>query len=899
MLCFSSRLNLQKGTRLGPYEIVAPIGAGGMGEVYRARDTRLNRFVAIKVLSSSLSAKPDLRERFQREARAISSLSHPHICTLFDVGQHDGMDYLVMECLEGETLAERISRGPLPLDQVLRYGIEIADALEKAHRQGITHRDLKPGNVILTKAGAKLLDFGLARYRPLIDERMVSFTALPTEKRPLTAEGTILGTVQYMAPEQLEGKDADARADIFSLGAMLYEMITGKRAFEGKSKASLIAAILEHEPPPPSSIRSVTPPALDRVIKVALAKDPDERWQTAHDLKVELQWIAEAKADAAAPIRRARLAWVALLLAGAALGAMLAWTALRTTTERRGSGPTLTHVARLTHDPGHSEWPTWSPESNLFAFASNRSGNFEIYVRRTDGGQEVNVTNHPAEDIQPAFSPDGKSIAFISTRSSRTGIIRIGGLYGFEFRTYGGDLWVSPALGGQPRRLAPDANFPTWHPDGKSIAYVSGPENHRSILRVRPEGGEVEPVLPSESSSWEIVRIRYSPGGQWVSFETRDGDLFVVPAKGGKARPLLPGLSHAWDNSRRRLYYLNRDRLGGTRVHYAEFDEQSGQIRGEPWSLSVMTGILKEMAVSHDGKHIASSELDGSLNLTRVALRAGGGAAAGPEESLNPGRVIDRYPAFSPDSKRVAFASDRLGPEEIWLLEVETRQLERLQFPGEDLGVSIPQWFPDGQKLMVTRFFREGNQLWLIAVDGSRIEQLTPVLRELEAYASISPDGEALILEKRRSGFAQLFRFDPATRQERQLTSSPVEKFDSCWSPDGQWVAFTALEGNQYQVRRIPSTGGREEVLVSDPERLRHAFYSRDGRWIYVQPSHRNIFRIPATGGRLEKVTDFPESGLFVEEPGLSPDGRFLVYCRSNGGSSLWLLTLAEEEPPE
>jgi serine/threonine protein kinase len=891
-------VNLQKGTRLGPYEIVAPIGAGGMGEVYRARDTRLNRTVAIKVLASGISAKPELRERFEREARAISSLTHPHICTLHDIGHHDGLDYLVMEFLEGETLAERLSRGALPLDQLLRYAIEIVDALDKAHHQGIVHRDLKPGNVILTKSGAKLLDFGLARYRPVLDEKM-SFTALPTEKRPLTAEGTILGTLQYMAPEQLEGKEADSRTDIFAFGALLYEMATGKRAFEGKSKASLIAAILEHDPPPVISLRPVVPAALDRVVRVALAKDPEDRWQTAHDLKVELQWIAEGKAEAAAPMRRAGLAWIPLVVGGAALGMVLAWVGLRATSVEKVSGPTLTHVARLTHDPGHSEWPTWSTESNLFAFGSNRSGNFEIYVRRTDGGQEVNVTNHPAEDIQPAFSPDGKSIAFVSTRSSRTGIIRIGGLYGFEFRTYGGDLWVSPALGGQPRRLAPDANFPIWHPDGRSIAYVSGPENHRSILRVRPEGGSPEPVLASDSSNWEIVRIRYSPGGEWLSFETLDGDLLVLPSKGGKARLLIPGLSHAWDHSRGRLYYLNRDRLGGTRLHYADFDEKTGQIRGEPRTLSVMTGILKEMAVSYDGKHIASSELDGSLNLTRVALRPDGGAAMGPEETLNPGRVIDRYPAFSPDSKRIAFASDRLGPEEIWLMDLESRQLERLQFPGEDLGISIPHWFPDGQRLMVTRFFREGNQFWLIAVDGSRIEQITPVSRELGAYAAISPDGKTLMLEKRLSGFVQLFRFDVETRQERQLTSSPIEKFDTFWSPDGRWLAFTALEGNQYQVRRIPAAGGREEVLISDSERLRHAFYSPDGRWIYVQPSHRNIFRIPATGGRLEQVTHFPESGLFMEEPALSPDGRYLVYCQSNGGSSLWLLTLAENEPSD
>ena len=292
-------MSLAAGTRLGPYEIVAPIGAGGMGEVYRARDTRLERTVAIKVLPAQLSNEPERRERFEREARAVSSLNHPHICALYDVGQHDGIDYIVMDHLEGQTLAERLEKGPLPTEPLLRHAIEIADALDKAHRKGIVHRDLKPGNVMLTKAGAKLLDFGLARINPPSSEAAGGggVSSLPTRARPLTDDGAVLGTFQYMAPEQLEGKEADARTDIFSLGAMLYEMATGQRAFTGKSQASLIAAILEHDPPPLSSLQPLAPPALARLVKVSLAKDPDDRWQSAHDVTQELKWIAEGVAS--------------------------------------------------------------------------------------------------------------------------------------------------------------------------------------------------------------------------------------------------------------------------------------------------------------------------------------------------------------------------------------------------------------------------------------------------------------------------------------------------------------------------------------------------------------------------------------------------------------------------
>ena len=315
---------LNPGSRLGPYEILSALGAGGMGEVYRAKDTRLDRVVAVKVLPQHLSDHPDLRQRFEREARAISSLSHAHICALYDVGHQDGVDYLVMEYLEGETLAERLTKGPLPTDQLLRYGIEIAEALEKAHRQGIVHRDLKPGNIMLTRAGVKLLDFGLAKAAGGPATAPGALSTLATEVvsgQALTAEGTLLGTFQYMAPEQLEGKEADARTDLFAFGAVLYEMATGRAAFRGKSHASLISAIMTGEPEPLTTVQPLTPPALERVIRTCLAKDPDDRWQTAHDVSLQLRWIAEGGSQVGLPApvahrrrSRERLAWI---LAGA------------------------------------------------------------------------------------------------------------------------------------------------------------------------------------------------------------------------------------------------------------------------------------------------------------------------------------------------------------------------------------------------------------------------------------------------------------------------------------------------------------------------------------------------------------------------------------------------------
>src|SRR5262245_40191524 len=316
---------LPNGTRLGPYEILAPLGAGGMGEVYRAKDTRLDRIVAVKILPSRFQNNSDLKQRFEREARAISSLTHPHICGLYDVGSQNGTEFLVMEFLEGETLAHRLSKGPLPTDQMLRYAIQIADALDKAHKQGIVHRDLKPGNIMLTKSGVKLLDFGLAKVIAS-SQAVPGVSQLDTQQRDLTTEGTILGTIQYMSPEQLEGKDVDARTDIFAFGSVLYEMATGQKAFNGKSQASLMSSILKDEPQSISQVQPLAPAALDRVVKTCLAKDPDERWQNAHDLMKELMWITESSSQIitptiARPAKRRLLPWIvaaALLFIGAA-----------------------------------------------------------------------------------------------------------------------------------------------------------------------------------------------------------------------------------------------------------------------------------------------------------------------------------------------------------------------------------------------------------------------------------------------------------------------------------------------------------------------------------------------------------------------------------------------------
>src|SRR5712664_1139805 len=467
---------LAQGTHLGPYEILAPLGAGGMGEVYRARDTRLDRTVAIKILPAQFSSDPILRQRFEREAKAISSLNHPHICVLHDVGSQDGIDYLVMECVEGETLAKRLEKGPLPLDQVLKVGTQIADALDKAHRSGVVHRDLKPGNIMLTSSGAKLLDFGLAKAAPPLVAG-ATLTAAATRTTPVTEQGTIVGTFQYMSPEQVEGKEVDARSDIFSFGSVLYEMVTGRRAFPGKSQLSVASAVMEKDPEPIGTLQPLTPPALDRAIRCCLAKDPEDRWQTARDLLLELKWIAEAGSQAGlraegTPRSRSynRLSWT--LVAVLSLGVLVLLII-----SRQRVPASAAPLRFLIHPPensyidpeGHA---AVSPDGRHLAFiAPGSSGKDVLWLRSLDSLAARSLAGTEGS-LFPFWSPDSRWIGFFTNRSTLQKI----------------DITGGPPI---PVASAPGGNGGTWSRDGV-IVFETGAT--RLLYRVSAAGGEVVPL---------------------------------------------------------------------------------------------------------------------------------------------------------------------------------------------------------------------------------------------------------------------------------------------------------------------------------------------------------------------------------------------------------------------
>jgi Tol biopolymer transport system component/serine/threonine protein kinase len=890
---------LAPGAQLGPYQISSLLGTGGMGEVYRAHDSKLKRDVAIKILPQHTAADPARRARFEREAQSIAALNHPNIVTIHSVEEADGVLFLTMELVDGQPVDSLIAKGGLPLTRLLALAIPLTDAVSAAHQKGITHRDLKPANVMVTADGrVKVLDFGLAK---LVEATPVAAGVSELPTRVLTGEGRIVGTVAYMSPEQAEGKPVDHRSDLFSLGVMLYERATGVRPFTGDTPVSTMTSILRDTPRSITEINSGMPRDLAVIVRRCLVKNPEQRTQSAKDLRNQLEDLQQAmdSGELSAPAASGRVPREKLWQWGAAVmvAALLGGAGTRMLTRERGAQdtPVVTQITRLTHDAGLSEWPTWSPDGSTLAFASNRNGDFDIWLRRVDGGQEINVTSNASEDFQPAFSPDGNSIAFVSTRASRTRMIKVGQLVGnLGAHTYGGDVWVVPTLGGQARRLAPDGNFPVWHPSGRKIAYVSGPEAHRSILEVTLEGGTPAPVVASESSSWDIVRIRYSPRASWITFETADNEIYSVPINGGSPRKLVSGFNHEWEPSGAHLYYCIRDSGGGTRLQSIGIDERTGNITGQPSTVGLMTGILRDLVVSHNGQELAVTEIEGSMNLSRLPLTADGSAPAGAEEVLSAGRVFDGEPKVSPDGRRIAYTSNRLGRDQVWVLDVNSKRRDLLRFPNTDDSAAGAVWDADGQRLLVQRVFPDGKiSLWWIAADASHAEELVspPSLFTNEGWP-IAPDGKEIVYGANVGGHTQLFEFDLSTRKARQITSSSDDKFHAVWSPDGRWLVNASNANDSVQLWRIPAGGGKAEQLTKGDDRVRHMFYSPDGRWLYFQPNHLNIYRMPADGGPVQQVTRFPESGLFLEEPTISPDGRYLVYCRSNGGASLWVLQL-------
>jgi Tol biopolymer transport system component len=801
-------LPLSPGFRLGPYEIVSPLGAGGMGEVYRARDTRLERTVAVKVLAPHMSASVEVRQRFEREAKTISQLSHPHICALYDVGREGETEYLVMELLEGETLSERLAKGALPLEQTLRYGIEIAGALDKAHRQGIVHRDLKPGNVMLTKSGVKLLDFGLAKAMAPA-ARGGSLTALPTQQG-LTQEGTILGTFQYMAPEQLEGKEADGRTDIFGFGAVLYEMATGEKAFSGTSQASLISAIMQNDPPPISAIAPMTPPALDRVVKTCLAKDPEERWQSAADIKRELKWIAEgSQAGVPAPVAlrrriRERALWAAALLATVAIATAVILL-------RRREAPSRPVHLSLATPPGAPfqffDSVTVSPDGRRLVFVAHAAdGKTSLWVRSLD-----------SLSAEPLAATDGAQSPFWSPDSAWIGFFADGKLKKIE------------ASGGSPQVLAdaPEGYGGTWNQEG---IIVFAPGRLTPLYRVSASGGAPAPATKlgarEEAHRWPS----FLPGGERFVFlgdawRTEDHSLRVGSLRSLESEKLLG--SFVSNVVFARPGYLLFVRGGGLVAQ--RFDAGRARLFGDPAALGQE---IKDLGPQ--GHHFDFSTSDtGTLTFQSASpgLRLNWFDRSGKrlEAVGQPGRygLIE----LSPDGQRVAY--ERLDADgrrlDIWALDLVRGATSRVTSGGGG-GDFAPVWSPDGRRIL----FGRGLGGIYETPSGGGAERLVVGSEHPRTPESWSPDSRALLFSDVSTKNKGDLWILPLTGggKPTPIVRTPADENASQFSPDGRWLAYVSAETGQSEVyiQAVSDPSTRRQVSTGAGRRPR---WRGDGRELF------------------------------------------------------------------
>jgi Tol biopolymer transport system component len=854
---------LSDGTRLGPYQIITLVGAGGMGEVYRGRDTRLDRIVAIKVLPPALAADPQFRERFAREAKSISALNDPNICALYDVGEAPPIPgpsvsahFLVMEYLEGETLAARLARGALPLPEALRIAADVASALDAAHRQGIIHRDLKPGNVFLVRRAsptAKLLDFGLAKFAQNVSDPLL--TAMPTATTPITARGTILGTFQYMAPEQIEGGDADVRTDIFALGALLFEMVTGRPAFQGKTQASLFGAILKDEPPPISELQPVAPPALDYLIRTCLAKGAEARFQSAHDVKLQLQWIADAGTSAApvrlAPKWRQHMNWLAAALVLVALAGAVAWRAKTAVPDARvvtrfrhpiAEGLTFARTGRRVVDV--------SPDGMKVVYNTQQ----QLYLYAMDRLESEPIRGTNEDPMEPMLSPDGAWLAY--------------------FAGSGRMLKKIAVAGGSPLTLAELPATPdgaSWH--DKTIVFAMTHGATSGIFTVPESGGAPTQLVSLDATIERAAQPRLLDDGEHVLFTLlragaggSEGAIVVQSLGSGRRTTLVNGGASARVLATGHLAYFHD---GG--LYAIPFNVRTLELTPSPVLLveDVLDTGGGQFAISGNGTLVYQPTSATSLRSLVWVDRQG------REQPIPvaPADYLD--PRISPDGSRLAVSSGA----DIWVMTLSSQALTRLTFTKTP--EFNPTWTPDSRHVLFDTRETGTAQIVRKAADGTG--SLDPVLAMPGYPEAISPDGKWFIYHTASSlPLAMLRPFGPGARSKPIVNSKvPIRVYNAEISPDGRWVAYQSDESGRFEIYVHPFPAidsGRWQLSDAGGA---HPLWAQNGRELFYIDSKGTLISMSVRAG--SSFNYGPSTPLFEA-------GKYFVdtardYDRTNDGT--------------
>jgi Tol biopolymer transport system component len=840
-------MSLLAGTRLGPYEILAPLGAGGMGEVYRARDTRLGREVAIKRLSDALAGDARNLGRFEREARMLAALNHPHIAQIYGLEEQDGERFLVLELVEGESLEARLRAGPLRMPEALRLAGEIAEALAAAHEKGVVHRDLKPGNVMVTPDGrAKVLDFGLAKA---IESAPTSSVAA-TSPESMTVAGTIVGTPAYMSPEQARGQAVDARTDLWSFGCLVYEMLTGQRAFSGETIPDCLAAIL-HENPDWKRLPRTTPAPVRRLILRCLEKDLERRFRDSRAARAEIL------------------------------------AALQTPRRARAGPRSAPRLTPLTIARTLEESPVFSPGGDEIAYAADSDGVRKIFIRRVAGGGETPLTSGSHDDIQPSWSPDGTTVAFVRARQPRRRL-EPAVLFGAYVE---GDIWTIDRASGRETRLVEDAYNPSFSPDGQRIAFDAPWAGQRRIWTVDVHGHNPRQLTSDVSEAVAHLRPRWSPDGRRIVFQNKEStkfDLRVVDLETQKLHWVtndhFQDLQPVWSPSGRFISFssyrsggLNLWRIGVT---------AGGKPRGAPQQLTTGAGQDLEPAVSPDSLRLvfAIRRQNADLWLLPVDPRTGRPTAP-PREVIATNREHSRG-AWSPDGRTIAFNSDRGGEMNIWLHDLAsevTRQLTN--GPGGDFQAS---WSPDGRSIA---FFssRSGTpDVWLVDAASGNLRQLTQT-KALDINPSFAPDGRSIAFQSDRSGRLEVWLMNADGSDPRCLTDTGTAGHFLLWAKDSKTLYYRA-PGNPSRTMGIALRGGQPQP-TAEVAGGAHMSFSPDASHIMDVVGHKELWVSPLTGGAPEKVFEFDDPDARIDYPMWSPDGAQILFDRFRPqGGDIWLM---------
>ncbi len=875
---------LSPGTRLGAYEILSLVGAGGMGEVYRARDPKLNRDIALKILLEREAADPTRRARFAREAQSVAALNHPNIVTIYSVEEADGIAFLTMEFVAGRPLRELIPKGGIALERLLTIAVPLADAVTAAHARGITHRDLKPANIMVSVDGrVKILDFGLAKLHEA-ESVPVGMTSFPTAEHA-TGEGRIVGTAAYMSPEQAEGKPLDHRTDIFSFGVILYEMATGERPFQGDTTISVISSIVKDTPRSVTEVNPALPRDIGRIIRRALVKDPDHRYQTVRDLGNDLEDLKRdldsgevlssgASREALRTERRPRRlsAGVAALLIGA-LAVAAGWRIL--TRDRASSRPAVGggRLTLLLSSEGEARSPALSPDGKMIAYIGGESGNVNLYVRRVAGGERIRLTDDSTFKDDPSFSPDGDRIAFNRRRPE-------------ALRP---EICLIPALGGRATPVIADGHTPAWSPDGTHIAFILTRVGEPEALAIAAaDGADMRVLLRADAVYPFFYRPAWSPDGTLVAISRSGGgvlqEVWLVPVAGGAPRRMWqdpPGVfsgDPVFSPDGRGIVHTST-RGGATNLWLMPLDGK------EPVRLTSGTGPDAWPSVSRTGA-IAFVNNRTRSNLLIFRLQTG------ETQSLATHHSSLWAPSFSPDGREIAFARNETdGSWHIWTVPADGGTPR--QITSSSLPEIYPRYTPDGTAILFNTWGSEPRRIWRVPRDGGRMVALTPARSDHDEYADMSPDRRWIAFARTEEGKAHVYVAPVAGGEARRLTDS--SSTTPRWSPDGQWIAYGSdrsfasgiwlVRADGTERRRLTQTGGWP-VWWPDGKQIGYQTVTSDGT------ERINVVRLDGSPPRTLETLRFYGFNYAFD---VSPDASRLVVTNGQHLSDeIWLLEAAE-----